>query len=75
LLARKLIDHGDGSHELFNLEADLGETLDLHGKHPEVARQLPGLLQSYFDRGRSTPGPALPLSHKISLDEIRYKKK
>ena len=71
----KLIDHGDGRHELFDLEADLGETLDLHGKQPEVARELAGLLQSYLDRGRSTPGPALPLSHKVSLDEVRYKKK
>ena len=71
----KLIDHGDGRHELFDLEADLGETLDLHDKQPEVARELAGLLQSYLDRGRSTPGPALPLSHKVSLDEVRYKKK
>ena len=47
----------------------------LLGKQVEVARELAGLLQSYLDRGRSTPGPALPLSHKVFLGEVRYMKK
>jgi len=43
--------------QLFDLETDIGETNNLAEKHPEVVKRLAALLQSYVDRGRSTPGP------------------
>ena len=71
----KLIVHGDNKRELFDLNADIGETQNTIHTQPEVATELVLLLQSYLDKGRSTPGKAQPLEHKISLDQIRYKKK
>jgi len=71
----KLIVHGDNKRELFDLNADIGEKHNAIQTHPKVAAELALLLQSYLDKGRSTPGKAQPLEYKISLDEVRYKKK
>ena len=71
----KLIVHGDNKRELFDLNADIDEKYNLIETNPEVATELALLLQSYLDKGRSTPGKAQPLEYKISLDEVRYKKK
>ena len=71
----KLIVHGDNKRELFDLNADIGEKHNAIQGHPEIAEELALLLQSYLDKGRSTPGKAQPLEYKISLDEVRYKKK
>ena len=43
--------------QLYDLEEDIGETINLHDTHPEVVKELTNLLQGYVDRGRSTPGP------------------
>lgn len=43
--------------QLFDLDSDIGETTNLAEKHPQVVKRLTTLLQSYADRGRSTPGP------------------
>jgi len=71
----KLIVHGDNKRELFDLNADIGEKYNLIETNPEVATELALLLQSYLDKGRSTPGKAQPLEYKMSLDEVRYNKK
>ena len=71
----KLIVHGDNKRELFDLNADIGENQNVIQTHPKVAAELALLLQSYLDKGRSTPGKAQPLEYKISLDEVRYNKK
>ena len=71
----KLIVHGDNKRELFDLNADIGENQNLIQTHLKVAAELALLLQSYLDKGRSTPGKAQPLEYKISLDEVRYNKK
>ena len=71
----KLIVNGDNKRELFDLNADIGEKHNAIQTHPKVAAELALLLQSYLDKGRSTPGKAQPLEYKISLDEVRYKKK
>ncbi|MFT4688482.1 MAG: arylsulfatase A [Limisphaerales bacterium] len=43
--------------QLFDLDADIGETKNVQARHPQVVAKLSQLLQSYVDRGRSTPGP------------------
>ena len=43
--------------QLYDMRADVAETENVESKHPEVVRELTALLQSYVDRGRSTPGP------------------
>ena len=41
--------------QLYDLEADIGETTNVWDQHPEVVEELNALLESYQDRGRSTP--------------------
>ncbi len=48
---------GQAAVQLFDLGSDVGETTNLAPQHPAVVKKLTALLQSYADRGRSTPGP------------------
>ena len=43
--------------QLYDLKTDIGETNNLQDQHPKVVKRMTALLQSYVDRGRSTPGP------------------
>ncbi|MEC8826876.1 MAG: arylsulfatase [Verrucomicrobiota bacterium] len=70
----KLIIHGDNHRELFDLANDIGETTNVIQEHPELANTMATLLQSYLDKGRSTPGEPQPIEHMINLDEVRYNK-
>ena len=63
----KLIFHRNGTRELFNLESDIGETKDVIQANPQVVTRLTTLMQSYIDRGRSTPGPAQKNDFAMSL--------
>jgi hypothetical protein len=57
---------GDGEAEkgglpavqLYELEADAGETKNVCAEHPEVVARLTALLEKYVTDGRSTPGAA-----------------
>lgn len=42
--------------QLYDLEKDIEETTNLYDKYPGKVKELTGLLQSYVDNGRSTPG-------------------
>ena len=42
--------------QLYDLEKDIEETTNLQARYPEKVKQLTALLQSYVDKGRSTPG-------------------
>lgn len=47
-----------GSHELYNLKDDLGETTDLSGKMPEKAQELEALIDGFLkDTGALYPLP------------------
>ena len=52
----KLVSHRSGEQELFNLESDISETKNVAPENQEVVKHLAGLMQSYINRGRSTPG-------------------
>ena len=52
----KYIMFRNGTRELYNLKKDLSETKDVAETNAEVVDRLEKLMQSYFDRGRSTPG-------------------
>lgn len=43
-------------YQLYNLQADPGETDNLYLKNPEKADELKKLLTKYITEGRSTPG-------------------
>ncbi len=42
--------------QLYDLNADIGETKNVQDEHPQIVKRMTALLQSYADRGRSTPG-------------------
>ncbi len=65
----KAIFHKNGQRELFNLATDLSETENVFAVHPEVASQLTTLMQSYIDRGRSTPGAVQKNGYPLSLEK------
>ena len=62
-----MIFHRQGNRELFNLDSDIGETKDVSDEHADVAKRMTTLMQSYIDRGRSTPGPAQKNEFDLSL--------
>ena len=41
--------------QLYDLENDIGEMTNVHDRHPDIVERLDGLLESYKQRGRSTP--------------------
>ena len=43
--------------QLYNLNKDMGETVNLAEEYPEVVDELRALLEKYIQEGRSTPGP------------------
>ena len=46
--------------QLYDLDADIGETTNLQDKHPEIVTALRDLLTRYVKDGRSTPGAKQP---------------
>lgn len=52
----KLVFLRGGRRELYNLQSDLSEQHDIAAANPAIVERLTILMQSYIDRGRSTPG-------------------
>ena len=71
----KLIFHRSGNRELFNLESDISETRDVAAENDSVVKRLTGLMQSYIDRGRSTPGATQKNDFEMSVSFGRDSKK
>ena len=46
--------------QLYNLTTDIGETQNVHDKHPEMVKELTDLLTQYVKNGRSTLGASQP---------------
>jgi arylsulfatase A len=53
--------------QLFDLDTDIGETKNVAEEHPEIVDRLTALLQTYADRGRSTPGPDQPNTGEVDI--------
>ena len=43
--------------QLYNLEEDIGEKINIIEQHPVIAERLTKILAFYVRNGRSTPGP------------------
>jgi arylsulfatase A-like enzyme len=50
---------GQAPQTLYNLANDPGETMNLYLAHPEVVKELAGLLEQYQQQGYSRPKPVL----------------
>lgn len=53
--------------QLFDLEADIGETRNLHAEHPEVVARLTRLMEKYASEGRSTSGAIQPNDGDVDI--------
>jgi hypothetical protein len=53
--------------QLYDLDADPGETNNLIDAEPDQAERLTALLRRYIDEGRSTPGPKLDNDVKVNF--------
>ena len=71
----KLIMYRNGKRELYNLKDDVSETKDVSRANTEVAGRLEKLMQSYIDRGRSTPGPVQKNEFELPFGKSAAKKR
>lgn len=53
--------------QLYDLDADPGETDNVQGTHPEVVEELKSLLAKHIRNGRSTPGVAQANDAEIEM--------
>ncbi len=53
--------------QLYDLQADPGETENVAAAHPEVCSRLTALLQEAVDQGRTTPGEKQPNDRKVEF--------
>jgi len=66
----KLIFLKGGVRELYNLQADLGETRNAAEANPDVVERLTVLMRRYIDEGRSTIGAPQKNDEEISVDKV-----
>jgi arylsulfatase A len=71
----KLIFHRSGNRELFELDSDISEERNVASENGQVVEDLTHLMQSYIDRGRSTPGTTQKNEFKLSLSFDNGEKK
>ena len=71
----KYIVFRNGTRELYNLNEDISETKDVSKTNAAVVNRLEQLMQSYFDRGRSTPGPVQKKEFELPFGQKSEKKR
>jgi arylsulfatase A-like enzyme len=71
----KYIMYRNGNRELYNLKDDISETRDVSRANTEVVGRLEKLMQSYIDRGRSTPGPVQKNDFELPFGKSGTKKR
>jgi len=53
--------------QLYDLSVDIAETTNVQNRYPDVVKRLTALLESYVERGRSTPGTPQDNNGKVNL--------
>jgi arylsulfatase A-like enzyme len=71
----KYIMYRNGNRELYNLKDDISETKDVSRANTEIVGRLEKLMQSYIDRGRSTPGPVQKNDFELPFGKSGTKKR
>lgn len=60
--------------QLYNLEADPAEAHNVAEENPEIVEKLTNLLQSYVDKGRSTPGAPQENTGDVEIRKVKKAK-
>lgn len=77
----KAVFHKNGKRELFNLDIDLSEQIDLAASQSDAVDRLTALMTRYIKTGRSTEGAeqpvefALELADRMNVDEKKSRPK
>lgn len=53
--------------QLYEMQSDAGEKVNLEAAHPEVVKRLRAVMEQYVTEGRSTPGKARPNDVQVDL--------
>lgn len=61
-------------YQLYDLDADPGETVNLADRHPEIVQRLGRKLRACIENGRSTPGPRSPWSPAAAWPQLEWMK-
>ena len=60
--------------ELYNLDSDIGETIDLSKKHPKIVQRMTEGLKKLIERGTSRAGRKISNDTIIRFDTIQTKR-
>lgn len=52
--------------QLYDMQADVTERMNVEARHPDVVKRLTGLMEQYISGGRSTPGK--PQRNNVEVD-------
>lgn len=52
--------------QLYNMQKDITERMNVEAQHPDVVKRLTGLMEQYIANGRSTPGA--PQQNNVPVD-------
>ncbi|MDR1305637.1 MAG: arylsulfatase [Verrucomicrobiales bacterium] len=58
--------------QLYNLEDDIGEKINIIEQHPAIAERLKKILAAYVRNGRSTPGPKQKNTGEEIWDAVKW---
>ncbi len=58
------------AEQLYDMSADQHEQHNVAADHPEVVKELTGLLKKYIADGRSTPGTAQTNDARIQIRKV-----
>lgn len=58
--------------QLYNMNTDIGEQVNVYKEYPEVVKELKELLISYIQNGRSNPGPLKKLIEKETWPGLEW---
>jgi len=59
-------------YQLYDLQADPAETVNVAAANPSVVQRLGRLMYDYVDKGRSTPGPAQPVDRTVPWPQLDW---
>jgi len=67
-------DEPEGSPpiQLYDLNADISERIDVQDRHPEIVAELTDLLTRYVKEGRSTPGAPQPNTGPLHWPQLNW---